>query len=100
MATKYSVEVCVCDAETGDYTPVGLFADFVPVHVLHDICETLLGNIEGACAVVAVDMDTGEIVADTDTDPDDDYWDDGCPIDDCDDDCGFDPYMGCYTDDC
>ena len=27
------------------------------------------------------------------------------PIDDeepdyCDDDCGFDPYMGCYTDDC
>ena len=20
--------------------------------------------------------------------------------DDCDNDCGFDPYMGCYTDDC
>ena len=20
--------------------------------------------------------------------------------DDCDDDCGFDPYLGCYTDDC
>ena len=26
-----------------------------------------------------------------------DDWED---YDDCDNDCGFDPYLGCYTDDC
>lgn len=31
MATKYSMEIC--DAETSEYTPVALFADFVPVDV-------------------------------------------------------------------
>jgi len=34
-----------------------------------------------------------------------DYWDDGCPIEDyepadIDSDMGFDPYLGCFTDDC
>lgn len=93
MATKYSMEVC--DAETGEYTPVALFADFVPADVLHDLCVTLYENTEGASTVIVLDMDTGEVVAEVAeledyADPDWGY----------NEDCGFDPYMGCYTDDC
>lgn len=94
MATKYSMEVC--DAETGEYTPVALFADFIPADVLHDLCVTLFENTEGASTVLVVDMDTGEVVAEA-AEPD--YNPDLEPAD-IDDDCGFDPYMGCYTDDC
>ena len=93
MATKYSMEVC--DAETGEYTPVALFADFVPADVLHELCVTLFENIEGASTVVVLDMDTGEVVAEVAEandypDPDWGY----------NEDMGYDPYMGCYTDDC
>ncbi len=31
---------------------------------------------------------------------DDDYEDDYEDYDDCDYECGYDPYMGCFTDDC
>lgn len=91
MATKYSMEVC--DAKTGEYTPIALFADFVPAHVLHELCVTLFENIEGASTVLVLDLDTGEVVAEA-AEPDDD------PDWDCDEDMGFDPYLGCYTDDC
>ncbi len=91
MATKYSMEVC--DAETGEYTPVALFADFIPADVLHDMCVAMLDHIEGASTVLVVDMDTSEVIAEA-AEPDYDE------PDFCDYDCGFDPYMGCYTDDC
>ena len=93
MATKYSMEIC--DAETSEYTPVALFADFVPVDVLHDLCVTLFEDTEGASTVVVIDIDTGEVVAEVAeaNDYPDPYWDN------YDNDCGFDPYMGCYTDD-
>lgn len=91
MATKYSMEVC--DAETGEYTPVALFADFVPADVLHDLCVAMLEDLEGASTVVVVDMDTGEIVAEAAEPDDDSDWG-------YNEDMGFDPYMGCYTDDC
>ncbi len=94
MSTKYSMEVC--DAETGEYTPVALFADFVPADVLHDLCVTLFENTEGASTVLVVDMDTGEVVAEA-VEPDYNPYLEPADIDD---DCGFDPYMGCYTDDC
>ena len=70
MATKYSMEVC--DAETGEYTPVALFSDIVPAYVLHDLCVTLFENTEGASTVLVVDMDTGEVVAEA-AEPDDDF---------------------------
>lgn len=94
MATKYSMEVC--DAETGEYTPVALFSDIVPADVLHELCVTLFENTEGASTVLVVDMDTGEVVAEA-AEPG--YNPDLEPAD-IDDDCGYDPYMGCYTDDC
>lgn len=88
MATRYSMEVC--DAETGEYTPVALFSDIVPADVLHDLCVTLFENTKGASTVVCIDMETGEVVAEAADDPDWGY----------NEDMGFDPYMGCYTDDC
>lgn len=91
MATKYSMEIC--DSETGEYTPVALFADFVPADVLHELCVTLFENIEGASTVIVVDMDNGEVVAEVAEpyDPDDGDWDR---------EMGFDPYEGCYSYDC
>ena len=90
MATRYSMEIC--DAETGEYTPVALFSDIVPAEVLHELCVTLFENTEGASTVLCVDTDTGEVVAEA---AELDYYEP-----DCDNDCGFDPYLGCYTDDC
>ena len=94
MATKYSMEIC--DAETGEYTPVALFSDIVPAEVLHELCVTLFENTEGASTVLCVDMDTGEVVAEA-AEP---YYNPDLEPADIDDDMGFDPYLGCYTDDC
>lgn len=88
--TKYSMEVL--DRENNEWTPVALFSDIVPVDVLHEICNAMWGCIEGIEQVAVIDMDTGEVVAENDTDAE--VWDD------CDNDCGYDPYLGCYTDDC
>jgi len=89
MATRYSMEVL--DAETGEYTPVALWDDMVPADVLHELCVTLFNNIEGASTVMCIDMETGEVVAEA-AEPDPDWG--------FNEDCGYDPYMGCYTDDC
>ena len=90
MATKYSMEIC--DAETGEYTPVALWTD-IPTEVLHELCVTLLGYTEGASTVVCIDMDTGEVVAEA-AEPDDD------PDWGYNEDMGYDPYEGCYSFDC
>ena len=91
MATKYSMEIC--DAETGEYTPVALWDDMVPADVLHELCVTLLGYTEGASTIVCIDIDTGEVVAEAaEEEPDCDWG--------YNEDMGYDPYMGCYTDDC
>ena len=92
MATKYSMEIC--DAETSEYTPVALFADFVPVDVLHDLCVALFEDTEGASTVVVIDIDTGEVIAEVAEA--NNYSDPDCGYNE---DCGFDPYLGCYTDD-
>lgn len=90
MATQYSMEIC--DAETGEYTPVALFSDIVPADVLHELCVTLFENTEGASTVMCIDIDTGEVVAEA---AEEDY-----EPDDWDREMGFDPYEGCYTYDC
>ena len=65
-------------------------ADFIELHMDRDMRCTL---------GIVCDWDTGEIVATIKRENEDfDYgeWDTAEP----DDDCGFDPYLGCYTDDC
>jgi len=44
---------------------------------------------------IICDWDTGEVVATIEREPENDFEDWGYN-----EDCGFDPYMGCYTDDC
>ena len=114
MATKYSMDIL--DAETREWTPVALFSDILPSEVLADMGRTMWNNVDGAGDIAITDMDTGEVVwchtydvslddyaleclehAD-DCSPDWEPTDSG--FDHYFDECGFDPYLGCYTDDC
>ena len=62
--------------------------------VYHKTCELadLLGEIANL-----VDGETGEIIESSD---DYDDYDEDYEPEDIDSDCGFDPYMGCYSGDC
>lgn len=93
MATKYSM--CVIDADNGEETPIALFSDIVPTYMLQRICDEIWSDLDGASEIYVVDMDTGEVVAlvNEETNP-------PCACDYYNEDMGFDPYMGCYTDDC
>lgn len=96
MATKYSVRWCF---EGKDSESIALFSDAVPLNSIVDFMDSLWENnadwqghsITDLRWIDCLDMETGEVI----------YlcsdWDEP---DNCDDDCGFDPYMGCYTDDC
>ena len=87
MATKYSGRWC----RDGASESIALFSDKVSVDSLQDWVDSIWDNHENLDWVDVIDMDTGEVVADR-------YSFD--EVDNCDDDCGFDPYLGCYTDDC
>lgn len=88
MATKYSAQW----SKDGNTESIALFSDAVPREVMVDFIDSLWANCaDDICYCNVIDMDTGEIIYDRDS------WDEP---DNCDDDCGFDPYLGCYTDDC
>ena len=55
----------------------------------------LWNDVDGAADLAIVNIVTGEIVWNAADAQEYDYE----PAD-IDDDCGFDPYMGCYSDDC
>lgn len=63
-------------------------------------CEEEIDVRQQAISAAIWDADTGEVYAvcgwdeDDTTEEDDDYWDDGCPIDDV-DESNYDPYAGC-----
>ena len=96
MATKYSAR---WRWEGKDSESVALFSADVPQEVLVDFVDSLWANAANWQAgegedlrwVDCIDMETGEVIAERSD------WDEPANIDD---DCGFDPYMGCYTDDC
>lgn len=99
MATKYSVRICF---KGKDSESVALLADTIPHECIVDFVDSLWANgvdwQDGKCNlnwVDCIDMDTGEVVYDRNSWDEPDLFDD-----DCDNDCGFDPYLGCYTDDC
>lgn len=60
MATKYGMEVR--DSKTGECTPIALFSDLIPPHVLCEMGRVMLDNIVGAAEVIVMDLDTGEIL--------------------------------------
>lgn len=104
MATKYSLKVL--NAKTQEWTPVALFSDILSVDALTYVGRTLWDEMwDGADLAddaTITDMDTGEVVWRYTEDLVWNYTEDMEPNeqDNIDDDCGFDPYMGCYTDDC
>ena len=87
MATKYSGRWC----RDGASESIALFSDKVSVESLQAWVDFIWDHRKNLEWVDVIDMDTGEVVADR-------YAFD--EVDNCDDDCGFDPYLGCYTDDC
>lgn len=89
MATKYSIDVCA----DGEWETIALFSDVVPLSIMTNCARDTWDNVENASDVAVLDMDTGEILysaaAERDYEPAD-----------IDDDCGFNPYEGCYDYDC
>ena len=93
MATKYSMRAI--NLETNEETPLALLSDDMGWELLQQLCEVVSHYTIGPARIEVIDMDTGEVEAEF-TSSNNDYNE----PDNIDDDCGFDPYMGCYTDDC
>ena len=94
--TKYSVSIFNGQSWDG----VALFADKADFDAMVDFCLRQFENGNSITTpaenIAITDLETGEVLWD--------YCHDFEPQDDepafIDDDCGFDPYMGCYADDC
>ena len=94
--TKYSVDILNDD----NWESLALFAHNCDFNAIIDFCNSQFdcGNnlYTPADDIRIMDMDTGKIVWQwSDDHPE---WDD--EPSNIDDDCGFDPYLGCFTDDC
>lgn len=88
-----SIKTCY----NGEWTKI---ADFYHMDVVDDVILNTALAIEVSPwiphdLVAIIREETGEIVWD-----DDESYQDEPYFNDPDDDCGFDPYLGCYTDDC
>ena len=96
--TKYS-----CDIHTDNgWESIALFSDACALDAMEQFCtfQFELGNslTTPADNIAIIDLDTGEVVWDWIGDSQDDLdYDEPANIDD---DCGFDPYEGCFTFDC
>lgn len=75
-------------------TPIASVADTDAAYACYEAAKTIGKYADRSVSLVW--DETGEEVAYSD--PSGEYFDDE-PAD-IDDDCGFDPYLGCYTDDC
>lgn len=95
MSTRYSVQIHRIEG----WESIALFADTVSLEAMGAFiaAEFQCGNsLDNPCdAIQVLDMETGEIILSADVEnhlDDEPDW--------IDDDMGFDPYLGCYTDDC
>lgn len=90
MATKYSINAY----NDGEWFGIALFADTIDTRIIIDTACAIYENSNDYADVAVMDMDTGEILwngVDAEEYDEPDNWDS---------ETGFDPYMGCYTDDC
>lgn len=91
--TKYSIRFAI---NHGTFEEAALFSEWVPAMTLVNFCDDLSNDIDNCTAVEAIDLETDSVVygiyADEELEDEEDP-------DTCDDDCGFDPFLGCYTDD-
>ena len=75
-------------------TPIASVADTDAAYACYEAAKTIGKYADRSVSLVW--DETGEEIAYSD--PTEEYFE-GEPAD-VDDDCGFDPYLGCYTDDC
>lgn len=99
--TKYSVKYA---QNYGIFKEVALFSKNIPDNVLVCFCDDLSNEIDNCTAVEVVDLETGAVVYGIYADEDTggtvyEVYSDEEEHDNRDDDCGFNPYLGCYTDD-
>lgn len=89
--TKYSIDKY---SEKTGWESLALMSDAVPISAMADFCRELSTDPTiGGDDFAVTDVDTGEVVwclSDDEPDyPEDDY-----------DECGYNPYLGCYDYDC
>ena len=92
MANKYTISTY----NNGEVKTVAVFANTINLRVIIDTACAIYEDSNDYADVLVMDVDTGEILwngvdAEEYDDPGD--WD-------FNEDMGYDPYMGCYTDDC
>ena len=117
FANHYNCSVTLCDENDGIYDAPTTFED---INAALAYCEEEIDVRQQAISAVIWDTMTGEVYAtcgfdeddipeedygvlddyaldclDHMDDADDDYWDDGCPIEDDVDESNYDPYAGC-----
>lgn len=90
--TRYSMRWCK-DGVGDEGECIALLSADIPFETMKDFVDSLWVHAwEEIRWIDILDMETGEVIYDRDN------WDN--TADDCDNDCGFDPYLGCFTDDC
>lgn len=88
----YSIEIYRMNA--GSWETLAMFDPVVFDEMVEASKAMFVNPLLSAENVAIVDDLTGEVLWDACSEDED------CEPADIDDDCGFDPYMGCYTDDC
>ena len=85
----------------GNYICIAHFNKDVPEDLLKDFIDRFweLYSDEDIIWADMFDMDEGRVIYQRDSWADEQYYNESYP-NDCDNDMGFDPYLGCYTDDC
>lgn len=102
FANHYNCSVTLCNEDDGLYDAPTTFED---INAALAYCEEEIDVRQQAISAVIWDTMTGEVYATCGFDEDDiaeedypiwddDYWDDGCPVDDV-DESNYDPYAGC-----
>ncbi len=100
-------KVTFCNEDDGLYDAPYSFDD---LNAALAYCEEEIDVRQQAISAAIWDADTGEVYAVCGFDEDDiaeedypvwddDYWDDGCPVDDV-DESNYDPYLGCDVYEC
>lgn len=90
---KYSAQIY----SNNKWETIAVFSNACDIYAMVDFCNTQFANGNSLTApaedICITDMETGEVLWS--------WLDESMSDDEPDvDECGYDPYMGCYTDDC
>ena len=95
--TKYSVDIYT----NGNWESIALFSDKAFLPAIEEFCLAQFENGNSLSApadnIRIILLNTAEVLWDWETYHEDEAYDDDW---DYNEDMGFDPYLGCFTDDC